>query len=88
MAVDLMKIATSFFQASLVNILMYRPEEYGKGLIKPFKIHPDTFVQMAIQLTYYKLHGKYVRVASEVTDYLLNIMLCGKYSHQSRERFF
>ena len=47
-----------FFQVSTVNVFVYRSEVYGKGFIKPFKIHPDTFVQMAIQLAYYKLHGK------------------------------
>ena len=48
------------FQASLIDIIVYQPNEYGKGFIKPFKIHPDTYVQMAIQLAYYKVHGKYV----------------------------
>lgn len=31
---------------------------YGKGLIKKFKVSPDAFVQMMIQLSYYKLTGK------------------------------
>ncbi|XP_015752123.1 PREDICTED: peroxisomal carnitine O-octanoyltransferase-like [Acropora digitifera] len=44
--------------ASLIDIIVYQPNEYGKGFIKPFKIHPDTYVQMAIQLAYYKVHGK------------------------------
>ncbi|KAK2562197.1 Peroxisomal carnitine O-octanoyltransferase [Acropora cervicornis] len=35
--------------ASLIDIIVYQPNEYGKGFIKPFKIHPDTYVQMAIQ---------------------------------------
>ena len=54
-------IANCFFQAALINLMVYHPDEYGKGSIKPLKIHPDTFVQMAIQLAYYKLHGKYVQ---------------------------
>ncbi|KAG5984025.1 hypothetical protein E4U55_006321 [Claviceps digitariae] len=31
---------------------------YGKGLIKQFKCSPDAYVQMIIQLAYYKMHGK------------------------------
>ncbi|KAJ5123856.1 uncharacterized protein N7515_007681 [Penicillium bovifimosum] len=31
---------------------------YGKGLIKKFKCSPDAFVQMTIQLAYYKMYGK------------------------------
>ncbi|KAI0878979.1 acyltransferase ChoActase/COT/CPT [Hypoxylon argillaceum] len=31
---------------------------YGKGLIKKFKCSPDAFVQMIIQLAYYKMYGK------------------------------
>ncbi|KAJ3057292.1 Carnitine O-acetyltransferase mitochondrial [Rhizophlyctis rosea] len=33
-------------------------EAYGKNLIKKFGVSPDAFAQMAIQLAYYKLHGK------------------------------
>lgn len=31
---------------------------YGKGLIKKFKCSPDAYVQMLIQLAYYKMYGK------------------------------
>lgn len=31
---------------------------YGKGLIKKFKVSPDAYVQMLIQLSYFKLTGK------------------------------
>lgn len=31
---------------------------YGKNLIKKFNVHPDCYVQMALQLAYYKFHGK------------------------------
>ncbi|KAL9966589.1 hypothetical protein ACROYT_G024691 [Oculina patagonica] len=44
--------------ASTITILNHSVREYGKGFIKPYRIHPDTFVQMAIQLTYYRLHRK------------------------------
>lgn len=31
---------------------------YGKGLIKKFKASPDAYVQMVIQLAYFKMYGK------------------------------
>ncbi|KAK0388709.1 hypothetical protein NLU13_4952 [Sarocladium strictum] len=31
---------------------------YGKGLIKKFKASPDAYVQMIIQLAYFKMYGK------------------------------
>ncbi|XP_046397600.1 peroxisomal carnitine O-octanoyltransferase [Ischnura elegans] len=31
---------------------------YGKDFISSFKLHPDSFVQMALQLAYYRLHGR------------------------------
>ena len=30
---------------------------YGKGLIKKFKMSPDAYAQMAIQLAYFRLKG-------------------------------
>ncbi|XP_053407810.1 carnitine O-palmitoyltransferase 1, liver isoform-like [Mercenaria mercenaria] len=35
--------------------------EYGKGYIKTKRVSPDGYLQMAIQLAYYKLHGKVVK---------------------------
>ncbi|XP_034234583.1 peroxisomal carnitine O-octanoyltransferase [Thrips palmi] len=32
---------------------------FGKSLLVKKRIHPDTFVQMALQLTYYRLHKKF-----------------------------
>ncbi|XP_069696475.1 peroxisomal carnitine O-octanoyltransferase [Periplaneta americana] len=31
---------------------------YGKDLIKTFDLHPDSFVQMALQLAYFRLHHR------------------------------
>lgn len=39
-----------------LRVLAY--QGYGKGLIKKFKCSPDAYVQMIIQLAYYKMYGK------------------------------
>lgn len=33
-------------------------QAYGKGLVKKFKCSPDAYVQMIIQLAYFKMYGK------------------------------
>ncbi|CAG8833540.1 35059_t:CDS:2, partial [Racocetra persica] len=47
-------------QATIDNVdsvfLYYN--EYGADWLKNATVSPDAVVQMAIQLTYYKLHGK------------------------------
>lgn len=30
--------------------------DYGKGFIKKLKISPDAFLQMALQMTYHRVH--------------------------------
>ncbi|KAK9717854.1 Carnitine O-acetyltransferase mitochondrial [Basidiobolus ranarum] len=51
--------AERMFQAEVnaheVGVLEYNL--YGKGLIKKFRMSPDAYVQMAIQLAYYKMFG-------------------------------
>ncbi|KAI9225632.1 MAG: acyltransferase ChoActase/COT/CPT [Piptocephalis tieghemiana] len=42
-------------QAHDIWVLRYRG--YGKGLMKKFKVSPDAYVQMALQLAYYRMHG-------------------------------
>lgn len=29
---------------------------YGKAFLKQHRLHPDSFIQMIIQLVYYKMH--------------------------------
>jgi len=31
---------------------------FGKDVIRGLNLHPDTFVQMAVQLAYYRIHRK------------------------------
>ncbi|XP_028326102.1 peroxisomal carnitine O-octanoyltransferase isoform X2 [Gouania willdenowi] len=41
-----------------LELLCYAFTAFGKAAIKQRKLHPDTFVQLAMQLSYYKLHRK------------------------------
>ncbi|NXU72525.1 OCTC octanoyltransferase, partial [Oreotrochilus melanogaster] len=45
-------------KVSDVQIVTYAFTSFGKGLIKKKKLHPDTFVQLALQLAFYKCHGR------------------------------
>ena len=49
-----------FVYLQAANVSTYAPTFtlFGKALLKTFNFHPDTFVQLALQLAYYKLHGK------------------------------
>uniref|UniRef100_A0ACB8FWR1 Uncharacterized protein n=2 Tax=Sphaerodactylus townsendi TaxID=933632 RepID=A0ACB8FWR1_9SAUR len=44
-------------QISDIQLVNYAFTSFGKSLIKKQKLHPDTFVQLALQLAYHKLHG-------------------------------
>ena len=54
------KAATLQFEtmSSKIVIRCSAWKEYGKAFIKQHRIHPDTYVQMAIQLTDYRLHKR------------------------------
>uniref|UniRef100_A0A3Q2C7U0 Peroxisomal carnitine O-octanoyltransferase n=1 Tax=Cyprinodon variegatus TaxID=28743 RepID=A0A3Q2C7U0_CYPVA len=41
-----------------LQIVCYAFTAFGKLAIKQRKLHPDTFIQLAMQLAYYKLHKK------------------------------
>ncbi|XP_051722322.1 peroxisomal carnitine O-octanoyltransferase [Ctenopharyngodon idella] len=41
-----------------LQVVSYAFTSFGKAAIKKKKLHPDTFVQLALQLAYYRLHGK------------------------------
>uniref|UniRef100_A0A7S0IZG6 Choline/carnitine acyltransferase domain-containing protein n=1 Tax=Calcidiscus leptoporus TaxID=127549 RepID=A0A7S0IZG6_9EUKA len=45
---------------SNVHLRVLAFAHFGKGLIKGAKLHPDFFIQMALQLAYFRLHGKCV----------------------------
>lgn len=39
-----------------MDLLIYKFQGYGKDFIKSCKLSPDSFVQMAMQLAFYKIH--------------------------------
>lgn len=45
-------------QASDIQIVVNSFTPFGKKLTKKRNLHPDTFVQLALQLAYYRLHGR------------------------------
>ncbi|KAK6490777.1 peroxisomal carnitine O-octanoyltransferase [Huso huso] len=45
-------------KAQDLQVASYAFTSFGKAAIKKRKVHPDTFVQLALQLSYYRLHGK------------------------------
>uniref|UniRef100_A0A8C3YBG5 Peroxisomal carnitine O-octanoyltransferase n=1 Tax=Catagonus wagneri TaxID=51154 RepID=A0A8C3YBG5_9CETA len=50
--------AQYFMQASDLQLLVYAFTSFGKELTKKKQLHPDTFIQLALQLGYYRLHGR------------------------------
>ncbi|XP_021967547.1 choline O-acetyltransferase isoform X1 [Folsomia candida] len=43
-----------------LDLMVYRFENYGKDFIKKCKVSPDVYLQLALQLAYFNLHGKMV----------------------------
>lgn len=47
-------------QADNLEVLNSTFADFGKSLLKSIRIHPDTCVQMALQLAYYRIYKKSV----------------------------
>ncbi|XP_078520524.1 peroxisomal carnitine O-octanoyltransferase-like isoform X2 [Lissotriton helveticus] len=47
-----------FQQAADLQLITYAFTSFGKAHVKPKKMHPDVFVQLALQLAFYKLYGR------------------------------
>jgi len=43
-----------------MDFYVYRFNDFGKNRIKSFNVSPDAFLQLMLQLTYFKLHGRLV----------------------------
>ncbi|CAN9514223.1 unnamed protein product [Ophioblennius macclurei] len=54
---DISQARQQFLQSAQdLQIVCYAFTSFGKAAIKQTKLHPDTFVQLAMQLSYYRLH--------------------------------
>lgn len=49
-----------YFQKDNVMIANVPFTGYGKAFLKDERLHPDSFIQMIIQLTYFKMHNEQV----------------------------
>lgn len=49
---------TSRAYTSSVSARPFFFTEYGRDFLRPSRLHPDSYVQMALQLSYYRLHGR------------------------------
>ncbi|KAK7872854.1 hypothetical protein R5R35_006725 [Gryllus longicercus] len=45
-------------KTSLVAVVHENFAEYGRDFVQSHRLHPDSFTQMALQLAYYRMHGK------------------------------
>nr|XP_022900018.1 choline O-acetyltransferase [Onthophagus taurus] len=52
--------ATRFIDSLIkdLDFYVYKFNNYGKNLIKSFKVSPDAYIQLALQLAYYKIYSK------------------------------
>ncbi|CAG11907.1 unnamed protein product, partial [Tetraodon nigroviridis] len=56
---DISRAKKQYFESTQdLQIVCYAFPAFGKAAIKQKKLHPDTFVQLAMQLAYFKLHKK------------------------------
>ena len=49
---------TSYFQANNLDIIAPLYKGYGKDFMRKYKLHPDSYVQMALQMAYYRIYKK------------------------------
>lgn len=46
-------------QTQDLQVVCYAFTAFGKSVIKQKKLHPDTFIQLAMQLAFYRIHKRY-----------------------------
>ena len=54
-----------------VDFHVFSFRDFGKGRIKRFRLSPDAFIQVALQLAYYRVRS------SRVKDFSRNVFDCG-----------
>ncbi len=47
-----------FLQANNLDIIAPIYKGYGKDFMRKYKLHPDSYVQMALQMAYYRIYKK------------------------------
>jgi hypothetical protein len=58
LAASLILCVFDFVQRARVEVKISGFEKFGKNYLKAMRVHPDTCVQLALQLGYYRMHGK------------------------------
>jgi len=48
------------WQGDSIELELMHFTMFGKDVIRNLNLHPDTFVQLALQFTYYRMYQKYV----------------------------
>lgn len=61
-------LITFMLQKNKYSLVQERFQQFGKQKIQEVKVHPDSFIQMALQLAYFSLHSRYCSLK------LLNIL--------------
>lgn len=64
----LFKVALALVNDIDLRILAFN--DYGKGFMKTAKVSPDAFIQMALQLAYYKVINIYLLITSNIKLFL------------------
>ena len=62
-------------------------EDYGKGFVKSQKLSPDSFIQIAIQLTFYKYINSHTNLICIMHCYRMYGHLTATYESASTRRF-
>ena len=56
-----------------LDLYLLQHNDFGKGVMKQCKISPDAFIQMALQMAYFKVRDDFI--VSQSSSYLLIILL-------------
>ncbi len=55
---NLQKLSLQLFQADNIELTVPIYKGYGKEHMKKYRLHPDAYIQVALQLAYYRLYKK------------------------------
>jgi carnitine O-palmitoyltransferase 1, liver isoform len=58
-----------------VDLRIYVHDHYGKGLMKKCRVSPDAFIQMALQLAYYRVSTFFTLIYSKIGLQKSNVVL-------------